>query len=231
MEREPIGIPWKLIYIGDPLYRVTPRNQAPRRSGDWAATDAWPLFREGALPSGEATADARFAWALQATMVRATREGANRPLAEIVGIASAIDRNLLEPSFRKLFDDLLADLLFLGGRYRELRTRVAHLPRTERTPYANRMAESAAVIELHKATRSSFDQAVAIMEETMRLDLGQPIRNYSIGYLASSADTGHKRATLRSALLQLRPKVARTESEDTVRRTLEQLERAMKADR
>ncbi|MEO6811874.1 MAG: hypothetical protein ABI353_22420, partial [Isosphaeraceae bacterium] len=76
---EPFSLPWRLIYLGDPLYRVRPKNAQGARTS-LAETPAWPEYKVYKTPDARATDEVKLAWALQAAIALA---GGRRPAPAI----------------------------------------------------------------------------------------------------------------------------------------------------
>src|SRR5690606_2798161 len=49
-EAPPFGNAWRLVYLGDPLYRPLPRDR-PRRIDNWAPVADWPAYDLPRQPS------------------------------------------------------------------------------------------------------------------------------------------------------------------------------------
>ena len=225
--QEPFGMPWKLIYVGDPLYRVVPRNQVEPRSVDLTKklTD-WPAYKESDRPTPESDDSAKLAWALKEMVVRTTKAGSNRPLLAVAETLNSIDRSRLDITHRPLFDDLFADVLYLGGWYSELRTKISRIPSKERPSNAQRLAVASLVVEINRLPSTAFDRAVDLWSESIRLDLGLPARAYATKHVSSMAGPPAFREAWRKRLAAALPGVQRTDTELMLRNALEQLEPA-----
>src|SRR5262249_45422876 len=63
------GKPWRLIFLGDPLYRLTARLGPESRLDGWEPTARWPAYEEGPRP--EAGTDAELLlWSLKTALAR-----------------------------------------------------------------------------------------------------------------------------------------------------------------
>jgi len=138
----PFGIPWRLHYLGDPLYRL--RRPAPRVAAT-PAVAAWPESRPGPRPPARAGAAERLNWAY-AVALAPPKESAGIDLpAELL----AIPRASLAPALRPRHDALLADTLFAAGRPEVLARRLGQIPPQDASPDVRRWLETARVAALH----------------------------------------------------------------------------------
>ena len=135
---EQFGCPWRLVLLGDPLYRVIPKNQRPGRV-EWPAIAQWPAYAPAPAPADTDGDTARLAWALKDAIVTACRK--RNDLAVDPAVLLSIERDALPPARRPLYDDLLADALPHARQPGVIRARLEAIPAQERSPSAQRMLE------------------------------------------------------------------------------------------
>jgi hypothetical protein len=165
-ESEPFGRPWRLIYLGDPLYRL-PQGGPPEhrlRPEAWRTLDAsyhrWPaedvaVPAEGAAAGdGERRADRRLRWCREAAIAELARgaPGApRRPAPDWRSALKPIPRAQLDPRLRPTYDDLMIDALSSSGDWDELHTRLSRIPSAERGPRVWAALETGAMFRLARA--------------------------------------------------------------------------------
>jgi hypothetical protein len=131
--KETFGFPWRMVCLGDPLYRLKPARQRPNRE-NWSLISNWPAYAQPKRPAAALSDDARLAWAVPSAIVLATRGGDRDSLQEIITQTRLIERGRLSGGNRPIFDGLIVDLLLQAGRDGELRERLRHVPAAERNP-------------------------------------------------------------------------------------------------
>lgn len=215
-EAGPFGLPWRLVYLGDPLYRLEPEAaRVPRVAGE--AVSSWPSYRETPPPAADADDFTRLTWALKAAILDG-RQGAGRTAPPaLLHVLLSIRRERLAPNHRALFDPLLADVLFHARRLRDLRDRLARIPSAERTPALGRWLETARMIDLHRALAArAWPAAVAAWDELVRS--GPPADSIAriTGLVAALADSPARRQAWRARLRGALRDVRQTPGADTV---------------
>ena len=65
------GYPWRLVFLGDPLYRIKPRAAGglTPRLGRWDTTAHWPPYAETPRPESDSDVDL-FSWSLKTALAR-----------------------------------------------------------------------------------------------------------------------------------------------------------------
>jgi len=175
-EFEAFGHPWRLVYLGDPLYQIqgarteesgTRRPHGDRLgSSDWQkiATDYadWKVVEITArstvkhlLPASSSfdSEDARLGWCLDAAMRQLTAtspDGGPDPRQPVDwrSVSRQIRRDRRDARLRSAFDDLLIDTLRETGDRLELSARLARIPTAERGPRVWQALESCATDRL-----------------------------------------------------------------------------------
>lgn len=111
----PFGTPWRLMLLGDPLYRLIPRAERPERIGPTGPTTDWPAYSDSAAPTASASDTDRIRWCLQTALLQAARlEGGPARDAWQTVVLGIENRESLPPPMRPVYDALLADLITLA---------------------------------------------------------------------------------------------------------------------
>lgn len=156
---EAFGQPWRLAYLGDPLYRIEPISTKIPRDRRPPADDV-----EGALPiilrdrpdirDPEGTLD----WCYDAVLLSLTSQAGEVKNAvgrsgELLDALSYIDRERLPPPRRTKFDDLLIDQSIAIGDVGGLLQRLFRIQAGSRTPKVWRTIETLALERLAELLR------------------------------------------------------------------------------
>ncbi len=206
MPGEALGQPWKLVVLGDPLYRPLRRGPEPPRAADLAATAGWTAYAEAPAPGPDAPDSARLAWTLNAAIVGLTTARA-RPAdpVDLLAVLRPVDRQGLAPRVRPILDDLSVVLAYRARRMGEVRDIARKIPAEERSPTVVRLAISAGLVDLHAAIdRRDYDRAVGPWLELMRLDAEKFFYEQATAGVGSIADTPPRRDDWRKRLLSAR---------------------------
>lgn len=165
---EQFGQPWRLVYLGDPLYRVLPSGPDSRSARlpavEWGPLSAGQIIPPptaveiGSPPVGDHAADA-LDWCRDASLLALGSLSEAASIAEALpGALLAIDRGRLDPTRRAILDDLLIDQI-QGGAAPDpgaVLERLLRIPSEERSPQVWRTIETAAANRLTKtATRTT----------------------------------------------------------------------------
>ena len=202
---EPFGSPWRLVYLGDPLYRVEPLNRMAPRLPAPDLPAGWTIVNDSDRPSSEGADDlARLRWARDAALARLA-SGRNEPNDDLVETLGEIRRPALPGPLRPAFDAILADVLFHERRRSELRSRIAAIPEPERSPSLRRWSESILSIDLHLAlARGDFPLALESWSELLKVGPRRDVPELATRLLGRSAQSPAQRRlwirALRSAL-------------------------------
>ncbi|HMB04571.1 MAG TPA: hypothetical protein VKP69_12635 [Isosphaeraceae bacterium] len=194
---EPFGHPWRLVYLGDPLYRLAP---APARLDAWAEVASWPYYEARPGPMPGASDDDRLAWAIQTSIVQAA-QGVRRSAVDVADILRAIRRERLSERLRPHYDALLADILLRDNRRAELHERLARIPPGQRTASGQRLLEWCQVARLQELTADhDFERAQALWDEAVRAPAPSTFLERFTARVAALADTPARRASWRGRL-------------------------------
>jgi hypothetical protein len=193
-EAEPFGRPWRLIYLGDPLYRVQGHGGAAGRLGprDWEAIsdsyERWPIVEVATSesppePDRQTSDDVLVNWCLDGAIGGlalgrpqddrgASRDGPRR--LDWRSVLSRIRRDRLDRALRPVYEDLLIDALRESGAFDELQARLMRIPADERRPRVWQALETGAMARLARLAHNrgsvpDFAQALDLWDEVIRL--------------------------------------------------------------
>jgi hypothetical protein len=153
-DEDPFGTPWRLVYLGDPLYRLAPEAaKAPRLPED-PRLAGWPAYDEGEPPSAAATDLDRLRWCLRAALVQAARLEGGEARAAWQGQMLAIKRAALPDEARRIYDDLLADLVTFARPGVLWRRAVEAIPEAERSDALRRSLEAREALGVDRPGRA-----------------------------------------------------------------------------
>lgn len=141
--REVFGQPWRLLYVGDPLYTWQPSaSRRPRVAGEGPVA-SWPLLEPPRADTPSASAETRLAAAYDRVLAAAATLGRKPGPDDLDTLLRSIPRDQLGPGSRVRLDALIADHLSRSGAWAELRDRIRDLPTSERTPAHRRWLDAA----------------------------------------------------------------------------------------
>jgi hypothetical protein len=202
---EPFHGPWRLVYLGDPLYRLDRSARPPPRREQWEVAASWPGYVEYREPEAGAPDDDRLSWALKTAIVLTQRGARPRQRVDLPTTLLTIRRDRLSPPSRPLYDALLADVLLEAGRRGELEARLAQLPPSERSPVAGRQLEAcrAASLQWLVAARD-FPKAAALWSQIIRSPSPTDFVEQATGKVGALADSPTRLTQWRAALRAVR---------------------------
>jgi hypothetical protein len=181
-ELEPFGLPWRLVYLGDPLYRIqapasermTPKDwpEAAPRVGDWPFLEIDQLI-VGSIPpatQGENDSDVeRLNWCLDAAIVGSVKHGSDPTTARSGNalkrtsspdittgwrmVLRSVRRDRLDRQKRAHYDEILIDALSEIGDWDELQRRLEQIPPLEAQPRVWETIEACAFNRLARLAR------------------------------------------------------------------------------
>ncbi|MFO0951273.1 MAG: hypothetical protein U0835_08995 [Isosphaeraceae bacterium] len=166
---EMLGNPWRLVFFGDPLYRIRPLGQDRTRMAEWPAVAAWPAYTEYQVPAETDPDDLRLKWALQTAIYRQQTGVVAQLKTDLAAFLLAIARHRVSPTLRPLYDDLLADTLTQAKRVNELVAQLGLVPPDDRPPNLRRHLETAQAVALQRAMDvADFRQASTLWIDVVR---------------------------------------------------------------
>jgi hypothetical protein len=228
---EAFGEPWKLVLLGDPLFRLQTRGPLSDRVTDHPVSSTWTAYAEPPPPAPTADESVMLAWAVNTALVRQT-SSATRGVEDVIDVLRAIDRERLNSGARAVRDDLLLSLLYSSGRLAEVRAVYHTIALAERSGTATRFASSAAVAEFSRAiARRDFDRASGLWVELLRLDRDNGFKTQITSRLAALVDTPLRRDAWRRLLHNAIERLDKSETGEAIAEELKRVEKALAADR
>jgi hypothetical protein len=208
--------PWRLVFLGDPLYRLKlPTEVRIPRLVSWKPTASWPAYAEPARPSNGNDSE-MFLWTLKTALARL--QGKNPKGTggdDLIDTLLSINRTRLPIIFRPIDDALLIDLFMQAKKRGVLEARLAAIPDSERSPEVKRAVETLLAIDLNLAiVRKDASAARSTWRIVMRLDGAQDFKRHAttrVGQLADTAVRRHDWLLILRAALKDRPKSPETE--------------------
>ena len=147
-EFDRVAAPWRLLFLGDPLYRLDPNLAKKPRAASWDALK-WPSLELTKIPGAEATEDQRLEWTRDAAYLAST--AATEIKIKLPGAILSILRERLNADRKPIHDALLVDLLFRANRLNDAVDRLGAIPETERTPDVERWRATLACAQFERA--------------------------------------------------------------------------------
>ena len=188
-ESEPFGRPWRLIYLGDPLYRLSRAAPAEGRLAPdawrvlepsyagWPSVEVVAMSASAAPDVGDAPAGRLLEWCRDAAIAELAggpRADARRPATAWRSALKKIRRDQLDPRLRPTFDDLLIDALGQTGDWDELQSLLSRIPPAECRDRVWIAMETGAMLRLARAARDAkadrgLDRGLDLWDEVIRL--------------------------------------------------------------
>jgi hypothetical protein len=198
---EPLGFNWRLVFLGDPLYRLTPLGVAGARLAKWEPVAGWRDYTELAPPAANAPELERLNWALKTAIVQLQTGVPPKQQADLPGALLGIARDRLDPRLRPIYDALLTDVLLHNGRQADLIDRLVHIPPKERSADVRRHLETAQASALQRAVdRKNYRDAVALWTDVIRAAGSRDFVRGVTDRVAALADTPARQADWRNRL-------------------------------
>ena len=198
---EPFGQPWRLVYLGDPLYQVQERAGRRPRLDQWDRVAAWPAYGAFARPDLHAPDADRLNWALKTAIDQFQRSARPQRQNDLLTVLLSVERELLEAPLRPLHDALLVDTLLQAGRTDLLLDRLGQISAAERSPIVQRTSEALQMSKLQEliATRS-FPQALSFWAKVLQAEPSPFFMQTFTDRVAALVDSAARRHDWRSQL-------------------------------
>jgi hypothetical protein len=226
---EPFGQPWKLVVLGDPLYRLVRVDGDRQRSHDFPGTASWIVYGASPPPKPDDPEPDRLGWALNAALIQATA-GAPDTSGGVLAVLRSIDRGRLPGAYRPVFDELTAVLLYDARRLDALRAFVAATPRPERTAGAVRLAVSAALAEFAQSVaRGDFERAAPLWSEMVGAGVDPDFVGQLTARLGPLADAPSRREVWRERLRSALTVLENRDAKNVLTAELKRLDEAEKS--
>lgn len=162
---EGFGFPWRLVYLGDPLYRIDPdrARDRPRRS-DADPPPAGAVILEANARPDSPDAAGTLDWCYEATLLASATLG-TAATPDVLDALDDLDRRRLDADRRVRFDALLVDRCLAAGDLPGMLDRLLRIPDRERTPTVWRAIETVAFARLAALLREDrFNDALNLWE-------------------------------------------------------------------
>ena len=229
---EPLGQPWKLTFLGDPLFRLRRPSSTPDRLRDFPPTAAWTAYVERPRPPADADAASLLAWAINTALVRETSTIRTESSDDVLAALRSIARDRLAPTSRAVLDELTFVLILRAKRIEDARPALRAIPIAERSAVVNRLAVSAILADLHRTIdRRDLERAEALWLDLIRIDANRDFKSQITARVAAIVDTTIRRESWRDRLKSSRPALEGTEAGAVVAEELKRIEEALRADR
>jgi hypothetical protein len=228
---EPFGVPWRLLYVGDPFFRVRPGTlREPRLRGNLEPT--WTAYAEKEPPPDAAPDSDKLAWVLKTTFLRAAH-GDSAWGDDLLERLLAIRRERLALVARPPYEALVADALAQPRHRTELRAALARIPPGDASPDVRRWLETSRVAELQQAlSAGDLPRARRAWAELMASESPAELKGQVTGRVAARTTSPEElrlwHVRLRSALRQI---PAGTPTSGIIRAELRRVEGLVEADR
>ncbi len=198
---EPFGQPWRLVYLGDPLYQLQARARRRPRLVQWDCVAAWPYYHEFPEPDPRAPDANRLDWALKTALYQRQRSARPQPALDLSTVLLAIHRERLDARLRPIYDALLIDILLEAKRSTKLLEQLSLIPPTGRSPVVERTREALQMTMLQElVVTRNFPQALAFWAKVLQTEPSPPFAQTFTDRVAALADTRARRSTWRTQL-------------------------------
>lgn len=155
------GQPWRLVYLGDPLYRIKTPVAATPRLAAWDVLESWPVYGEFLQPPLESAESVRLNWVLKTAIFRFQVGVTPRQTTDLAATLLGIARERLDARLQPLYDELLTDTLMEANRLPELIDRLGRVPPEQRTAASRRHVETCQTAVLQRAV-DARDPSLAV---------------------------------------------------------------------
>jgi len=204
--------PWRLVYLGDPLYRLLSRAQRPARLGQWAPLASWPAYTEFPQPAATAPDGTRLSWALKTALYQLQASARPQQRIDLAAVLLAIRREALEARLRPIHDALLIETLLQGFRRGILLDRLQNIPPAESSALVTRTRETLQMATLHTLVAArNFNGALALWSEALRSRPAPSFLQAVTGRISGLADTPARRNDWRTRLQVAQRKLQSTD--------------------
>jgi hypothetical protein len=234
LESELFGWNWRLVYFGDPLYRLKPVGVAASRLASWEPVADWPAYVEYLQPEADTRDDVRLNWALKTAIVQTRAGVGTRQRGDLPGVLLGVARDRLDARLVPVYDALLVDTLLSAGRSSELLERLSRIPPAARSVGVRRHLETAQMAALQRAVSAKdFRQAEALWTDVIRAPGSRDfvkVFTERVGNLADGpTQLADWRTRLRAAARAAAPPASAPVIEAELKKTEEKIEAARRA--
>jgi hypothetical protein len=222
---EMFGYPWRLLYVGDPLYCLKPRESMAPRLGSWQLITNWPAIQPPSPLPVAARDDAKLDWAVTTSLASLARDRAAATRSSLAALILTIRRERLTENQLPRYDGLFADLLDHDDRAQELRARLEQTPVGALSPILRRRLEHSRIVDLHSALAADdLSAACKVWDALIRAGPAPDLTNQLIGRVSPVADTPDRLRSWRDQLRQTLQAVRNEPAAPYVERELKRVE-------
>ncbi len=218
---EAFGQPWRLVYLGDPLYRFETKlaTQTPRLP----AESSFPAYTASPFAAVPRDSNSLLAWCLKTSIVRwASR---NPRTDDVMQVLLGLPRLDLEPPLRPILDKMLVEILLNAGRRAELRAKLVKIPADERGPEFKLAYESTYVHDVELAVQSrDVARARRLFEEVVKSPISPELKGTLTDRLASISDSIPTMTEWRDRLQTLLRELGSAPEAESLRESLKKIE-------
>jgi hypothetical protein len=202
---EPFGQPWRLVYLGDPLYQLRPRAGRRPRLEQWDRVAAWSAYGEFQRPDQRVSDADKLNWALKTAIYQLQRSARAQQPIDLVTALLTVHREQLDAPLRPMFDALLVDTLLQANRPDLLLEQLAQIPPAGRSPVVERTSEALQTAALQKlVATSNFSQVLAFWAKVVQTEPSPAFLQTFTDRVAALADSPARRAEWRNQLQEAR---------------------------
>ena len=203
MPGEARGQPWRLVFLGDPLYRIQPGPVVPRVDR-WEPWADWPAYAESPRPPDGADLEL-FHWSVKTALARLQTRSSRSEGEDLPDTLLAIRRETLPHPDRPAYDALLIDVLLEARRRTALKARLLGVPETERSTVIGRALETLVAEDFQRSVaRRDPDRVRKVWSELMKTSASLEFKQQATttaGRVAEiSSSVGEWRALLKKTL-------------------------------
>jgi hypothetical protein len=202
---DPFGRPWRLVYLGDPLYQVKmPEARLPRLP-DWDRIATWPEARQpGPIDLRRSDAE-RLEWVHRAALHRLAGSTEANPAFDLAAVLLGIGRDRLESHLRPAYDALLIDTLLHADRPVLLFERLAAISAAGSFSQVERTREWLGLAILQNLISApDYPRALAFWSKLVRTSPVPSVLQTATERVAGLADTPARRREWRQQLVEAR---------------------------
>lgn len=201
-------MPWRIVYLGDPLYRLTPGRRRARL-GSWKPVADWKEVRANDPPPPASSDEDRLEWALNQSLLQLVRNHGPMAPSRILSVLFSVRRERLASDRLVLHDNLLAQLLDRPQCARDVRIRLDQLAPGSLTAVLERRLEASRMAALHQAlAQGNLVQAGEEWNLLIRSSAPRTLKEEITARISTVADRPRRlqewRAQLRTTLLGIR---------------------------
>jgi hypothetical protein len=169
---EPFGHPWRLIYVGDPLFILKTHPEPRDSTGSLPPLfQAWRAAEAGPVPGHDAGDDQKLDWAYSSALAESRPGHLPAQAAARLAVLLGVRRERLDQEHLMVYDALLIDFLDEPRYSSQAREKVVQIPQGAQPPLLRRRLETLRTAELQTAiARDDLEAAANAWSELMQAD-------------------------------------------------------------